>query len=76
MVVTRVVCSAGVRNEQRQWQWMGTSTERMGGISIVVRGEDVTMGEEIDKGDGAGNIELLGDGVCLENLGLACLGRG
>ena len=44
--------------------------ERMGGISIVVGGEDIA------KGDGAGNEELLGEGVCLENQGSACVGRG
>ena len=58
MVVTRVVCSVGVGNKQRRWQWTGTSTERTGGISIV------GGVEEIVKGDGAGNVELLGDGVC------------
>ena len=47
----------------------GTSTERTEGISIVGGGEDVTMEEEIDRGDRVGNIELLGDRVCLENQG-------
>ena len=46
------------------------STERTGGISIV--GGD----EEIAKGDGVGNEELLGDRVCLGNQGSACSGRG
>ena len=32
--------------------------------------------EEIARGDGAGNEELLGDGVCLRNQGSACSGRG
>ena len=42
-----------------------------GGISIV--GGD----EEIAKGDGAGNVELLGNGVCSGSQGLVCLeGRG
>ena len=48
----------------------------MGGISIVGGGEDVTMEEEIDRGDRVGNIELLGDRVCLENQGSASAGRG
>ena len=69
MVVTSVACSAGVGNERRQWQWTGTLTERMGGISIVV-GE-----EEMAKGDGAGKEELLGEGVCFGNQGSACAGR-
>ena len=65
MVVTRVVYSAGDGNEQRWWQWMGMSTERTGGISIVAGGEEVTTGGEIDRGDGVGKEELLGSGVCL-----------
>ena len=44
--------------------------ERTGGISIV------TGDEDIGKGDGVGKVELLGDGVCLENQGLGCAGRG
>ena len=64
MAVTRAACSAGVGNERRQWQWMGTSTERTGGISIVVGDED------IGKGDGVGNEVLLGEGVCFGNQGL------
>ena len=43
---------------------MGMSTERTGGISIVGRGEAVTIGEEIDKGDRVGKEEPLGGGVC------------
>ena len=70
MVVTRVVCSAGVGNEWRRWQWTGTLTERTGGISIVVGDE------EIAKGDGAGKEELLGKGVYLGNQGSVCTGRG
>ena len=76
MAVTRVVCSAGVGNERRQWQWTGTLMERTGGISIVGGGEEVTTGEEMDRGDRAGNMELLGDGVCQGNQGSACAGRG
>ena len=70
MAVTSVVCLAGVGNEQRWWQWMETSTERTEGISIV--GAD----EERFRGVGVGNIELLGNGVCLGNQGLACSERG
>ena len=40
------------------------STERTGGISIVDGGEDVTIGEEIDRGDGVGKAGPLGSGVC------------
>ena len=61
MAVTKVECSAGVGNERRRWQWTGTSTERTGGISIVVGGE------EMDAGDGIGNEVLLGEGVYLGN---------
>ena len=32
--------------------------------------------EEIAKGDGVGNEELLGEGVCWGNQGSACVGRG
>ena len=70
MAVTRVACSVGVGNERRWWQWTGTSTERTGGISIVVGDEDIA------KKDGVGNSELLGDGVCLGNQGSGCAGRG
>ena len=70
MVVIKVACSAGVGNEQRRWQWRGTLTERMGGISIV--GGD----EEIAKGDGAGKEVLLGEGVCFGNQSSNCAGRG
>ena len=38
--------------------------ERTGGISIVGRGEDVTTGEERDKGGGVGKTELLGGRIC------------
>ena len=47
-------------------------TERTGGISIVDGGEEVTTGEEIDRGDGAGKSGLLNSGVCLESHSLAC----
>ena len=30
----------------------------------------------VGRGDGVGNIELLGDGVCCGNQGLGCAGRG
>ena len=46
--------------------------ERIGGISIVGRGEDVTTGEEIDKGDGVRKEELLGSGVYSGIQSLAC----
>ena len=38
-------------------------TERMGGISIVDGGKEVTIEEEIDRGDGVGKEELLGGRV-------------
>ena len=38
--------------------------ERTRGISIVHRGEDVTTGGEIDKGDRVGKEEPLGSEVC------------
>ena len=66
----RVACSVGVGNKQRWWQWIGTLTERTGETSIVVGDE------EIFKGDRAGNVELLGGGVCIGNQGSACAGRG
>ena len=40
-------------------------TERTGGISIVDRGEEVTTGGEIDRGDGVGKEEPLDSGICL-----------
>ena len=40
-------------------------TERTGGISIVGRDEDVTTGEEKDRGDRVGKSGLLDSGVCL-----------
>ena len=46
--------------------------ERTGGISTVSRGEDVTIEDEIGRGDRAGKSELLGDGVCLGSQSLAC----
>ena len=51
---------------------MGTSTERTGGISIVGGGEEVTTGEEIDRGDGVGKEELLGGGVCSGSQSSTC----
>ena len=63
MAVTSVACLAGVGNERRRWQWTGTSTERTGGISIVVGGEEMAAGE------GMGNEVLLGEGVYLGNQG-------
>ena len=53
MAVMRVECSAGEGNEWSWWQWIRMLTERTVGISIVGRGEEVTM-EEISKGDGVG----------------------
>ena len=43
---------------------MGTSTDRTGEISIVIRGEEVTTDKKIGKGDGVGKSEVLGDRVC------------
>ena len=39
-------------------------TKRMEGISIVGGDEDVTTGEDMDRGDRVGKSELLGGGVC------------
>ena len=50
---------------------MGMLTERTGGISIVGLGEVVTMGGEIDSGDGVGKEEPLGSGVYSGYHGLA-----
>ena len=61
MAVTSVACSAGGGNERSRWQWTGTSTERTGGISIVV--------EEVTAGEGIGKEVLLGEGVYLGNQG-------
>ena len=47
-------------------------TDRTGGISIVGGNEVVTMGEEIDRGDGVGKVELLGGGVCSGNHKSVC----
>ena len=44
----------------------------MGGISIAGGGEDVTTGEDIDKGDGVGNSGPLGGGVCSGSQSSAC----
>ena len=49
---------------------MGTSTERMGGISIVIGDEDIARGDRV------GKVELLGNEVCLGNQGSVCAGRG
>ena len=43
------------------------STDRMGGISIIDGGEEVTTEEEIGKGDGVGKSKLLSDRVCPES---------
>ena len=51
------------------------STNKMGGISTVDGGEKVTTGEEIDKGDGVGKVELLDGRVCSESHSSACLIR-
>ena len=51
---------------------MGMLTERMGGISIVGRGETVATREEIDRGGGVGTSGLLGSGVCSESQSLVC----
>ena len=51
---------------------MGMSMERTGGISIVGGREEVTTGEERDRGDGVGNSGLLGGGVCSGSQSLAC----
>ena len=71
MAVTRVECLAGDGKEWRWWQWTGTSTDRTEGISMVDEGEGVTT-REIDKGNGVGKAELLGNGVCLGDHKLAC----
>ena len=54
---------------------MGTSTERMRGISTVDGGEEVTTGGEIDKRDRVGKEELLGGGVCSGIQSSACSGE-
>ena len=41
------------------------STERTGRILIVGGGEDITTGEDKDKGNRVGKVEPLGGGVCL-----------
>ena len=71
-VVIKVECSAGDGNEWSRWQYIGTSTERTGGISIVGGGEEVTTEEEIDKGGGVGKEEPLGSGVCSGSQSSVC----
>ena len=64
ITVTKVECSMEDRNEWSQWQYVGMLTERMGGISIIGGGKEVTSGEEIDRGDRVGKEELLDGRVC------------
>ena len=44
----------------------------MGGISIIGRGEEITTGEEKDKGGGVGKSRPLGGGVCSGSQSSAC----
>ena len=44
----------------------------MGEISTVGGGEEVTMEDKMDRGDGVGKVELLGGEVCLGSQSLAC----
>ena len=46
--------------------------DRMGGFSIVGRGEEVAKDEEMGKGDGVGKLDLLGDRICSGNQSSAC----
>ena len=46
--------------------------DKTGGISIVVRGEEVAKDEEIGKEDRVGKSDLLEDGVCSGNQRVAC----
>ena len=48
-------------------------TDRMGRISTIGGGEEVVMGEEMEKGDRVGKSDLLDDGVCAEYQRVACL---
>ena len=48
------------------------STERIGGISIVGRGEEVTTGDKMDKGDRVEKSELLVSGVYSGSQSLVC----
>ena len=52
---------------------MGMLTNRMGGISIVDGGEEVTTEGEIDKRDRVEKSNLFGDGVCIRYQSVACL---
>ena len=47
--------------------------DRMGEISKVGRGEEVTIDEEMGKGDRVEKLDLLGDRVCLGSQSLLCL---
>ena len=51
---------------------MRTSTEKTDGISMVVGGEDVTMGEDMDRGDRVGKEEPLSSRVCSGNQSSMC----
>ena len=51
---------------------MGTSIERMEGISIAGGGEDVATGDEMDRGDGVRKEELLDGRVYSGNQSSAC----
>ena len=46
--------------------------DRIGGISMVDRGEEVTTKEEMGRGDGMGKSDLFGERVCLEYQSVAC----
>ena len=71
MAETRAECSVGDRNEQRWWQWTGTSTDRTGGISIIDGRGDVTTEGSMFKGDGVGKTKSWRDGVCVGDQRLA-----
>ena len=51
---------------------MGMLMERIGGISIVDGGEEVTIEDEMDKEDRVEKSKLLGDGVYLGSQSSAC----
>ena len=51
---------------------MGTSMDRMRGISIVVGDEMLATDEERGNEDRVGKSDLLGDRVCSENQRVAC----
>ena len=46
--------------------------DRIGGISIIGGGKEVTTGGEIGKEDRVGKSEVLGDGVCSGYQRMAC----